>query len=243
MRVALYHDPRLNNAVLLQSLMDHFGTEAIVKVEADDIKAGILDDSISAFFMPGGADRYYAELLNGEGNAALHTYVKSGGSYVGICAGAYYACRALFWREGQADEISGPRELGFFKGSAHGPIPEWTLGKADCALAEVAGPLGQASLYYWGGPLFKGDLQDVDVLARYTALPDQPAAILKGRFGKGQWLLSSAHAEYSGAALRNSVSANDPFHTQKIEIAQQLEAVDPARALFWQKLLEVATSR
>ncbi|GIL70073.1 hypothetical protein Vretifemale_911 [Volvox reticuliferus] len=73
------------------------------------------------FVMPGGADLPYCKHLNGHGNSLLRGYVAGGGSYLGICAGAYYACRRVEFDPGGSLEVVGDRELGFFPGTARGP--------------------------------------------------------------------------------------------------------------------------
>ncbi|EFJ50700.1 hypothetical protein VOLCADRAFT_88490 [Volvox carteri f. nagariensis] len=71
--------------------------------------------------MPGGADLPYCKHLNGHGNRLLRDYVAGGGSYLGICAGAYYACRRVEFEVGGPLEVVGDRELCFFPGAARGP--------------------------------------------------------------------------------------------------------------------------
>ena len=47
-------------------------------------------------------------------------YVKSGGSYLGLCAGAYYGCARVVFEPGTPLEVVGGRELQFFPGTARG---------------------------------------------------------------------------------------------------------------------------
>lgn len=71
--------------------------------------------------MPGGADLPYCKALNGTGNRIIRGFVTSGGSYLGLCAGAYYATSFVNFAKGEAMEVIGPRELAFFAGRATGP--------------------------------------------------------------------------------------------------------------------------
>ncbi|PNH07957.1 Biotin--protein ligase [Tetrabaena socialis] len=70
--------------------------------------------------MPGGADLPYCKLLNGRGNRLLRDFVEAGGSYLGLCAGAYYGCSRVEFEPGSALQVVGDRELGFFPGVARG---------------------------------------------------------------------------------------------------------------------------
>jgi len=45
------------------------------------------------FMMPGGDEPWYGIHLAGEGNECIREYIKEGGSYIGACAGAYYAAK------------------------------------------------------------------------------------------------------------------------------------------------------
>src|SRR6185295_82858 len=118
MQVLVYQDYVHNNGALFRALGKHFGQQNIGFADAGDVHDGILDDKVRLFVMPGGADLFYAEKLNGAGNKAIRRWTEKGGAYLGICAGAYYGCHSLGWAEGTQQEISGPRELGFFPGRA-----------------------------------------------------------------------------------------------------------------------------
>jgi biotin---protein ligase len=79
-------------------------------------------DSCRLLVMPGGADLPYCAQLNGPGNELLRSFVERGGAYLGLCAGAYYACGAVEFEVGSHLEVCGPRELAFFPGIARGGI-------------------------------------------------------------------------------------------------------------------------
>jgi glutamine amidotransferase-like uncharacterized protein len=66
--------------------------------------------------------------LNGAPNQRIRQFVEAGGTYLGICAGAYYACREIAFHAGTAGAICGQRELGFVDAVAVGSLPELTRG-------------------------------------------------------------------------------------------------------------------
>ena len=153
--------------------------------------------------MPGGADLYYCEKLNGDGNHLIRKFVNDGGSYLGICAGAYYGCHVLNWNH---NEISGNRELAFYDGSAIGPIYEWVENKDDIykgswkhsATLDIGNNATIKTLYN-GGPYFTEPEDDNSyVVARYADLPNTPPAIIGGTYGQGKYILSSPHLEKFG---------------------------------------------
>src|SRR5439155_12616093 len=66
------------------------------RVTAADIRAGRLQDA-DVLVQPGGSGSKQAETLQPEGREAIRQFVKNGGGYVGICAGAYLASADYSW--------------------------------------------------------------------------------------------------------------------------------------------------
>src|SRR5438094_10662812 len=94
-------------------------------VMADDIKhdAALFDDAV-LFVMPGGADLPFCEALSGAPNKRIRRFVEGGGVYLGICAGAYYACREIAFHAGTDGAICDARELSFVDAVAVGSLPQ-----------------------------------------------------------------------------------------------------------------------
>ena len=74
--------------------------------------------------MPGGADLPYCKHLETQGGTdIIREYVQGGGSYLGLCAGAYFACGAVEFEVGHPTmEVCGPRQLHFFPGTGRGSV-------------------------------------------------------------------------------------------------------------------------
>lgn len=88
-----------------------------------EIRSGEWMDSCCLLVMPGGRDSPYVRELAGQGNDNIRQFVAKGGSYLGLCAGAYYACSRVEFAVGDpAMEVVGPRELAFFPGIGWGPV-------------------------------------------------------------------------------------------------------------------------
>jgi len=194
MRIAVYQDYVHNNGSLMMALQDR-GIDARFIDAAQIIAQGIDAD---VFIMPGGADLYYCEKLDGAGNTRIREFVKDGGTYFGICAGAYYACTSLYWDNGA---ISGLRELNFIEAQAIGPVTELI---DDLNASWHAAPMlewnGQIfPTLYIAGPAFKLK-EGVEVIASYERYGP---AVIRKEIGKGQVILSSPHIEISGQAYAN----------------------------------------
>ena len=56
---------------------------------------------------PGGRDIPYHDKLNGKGNARIKEFVENGGSFLGICAGAYYGSGYVEFEKGYPLEVCG----------------------------------------------------------------------------------------------------------------------------------------
>ena len=150
----------------------------------------------------GGSGSSQSKSIGDAGRTNIREYVRGGGGYLGICAGAYLACSNFSWGLGilNASTVSN----------------QWRRGKGfvDIDLAvpgrQVFGDVkGVFKIRYGNGPIIKpGDLSDVPA---YTTLSfyrtelaengtpvgimiDSPAHAT-GTFGKGRVFVSSPHAE------------------------------------------------
>lgn len=77
-----------------------------------DIRTGVLDEFDMVIF-PGGSGSKEAAALGETGREAVRDYVRSGGAYVGICAGAYLATAKYEWGLAliNAKTFTGKREI------------------------------------------------------------------------------------------------------------------------------------
>ncbi len=184
-------------------------------------------DHTQLLIIPGGADLYNCEKLNGTGNQIIRDFVAQGGSYLGTCAGAYYGCAALDWNK---REIDGSRELAFYQGQATGPVYDWIENKNNIYdgswiyAAELQLSNGEKFLtQYNGGPIFKED-HECEVIARYNDLGTQPPAIIGGQFGEGKYILSSPHIENFGHLLSDRLykHLNKSYNREKDQIDKLL---------------------
>lgn len=202
----------------------------VATINAEQLIRNGLSDA-TALIIPGGADLPYCAKLNGTGNQIIRDFVAKGGIYLGICAGAYYACNYVDFI-GEDYQVRGERELGFFQGTAKGSLPDLVHGKwfDETSYSKAMIPLAfedrspSTLFYYHGGSTFipKTDNQDVQVIARY---PDQKPAIITGQFGKGQYILSGVHFELQPVTYQKYVldKINDPeVFSQEMRIYQQI---------------------
>lgn len=161
------------------------------------------DEGVALLIFPGGRDLAYQKRLGGAGNASIRSYVHCGGRFLGICAGGYYGSKEVEFEKGGPLEVCGERELAFYPGKAVGPAYGPGLfryeNQGGARAASVAWEEGVSSLYFHGGCLFHSvqSFPEIEVLATYSDLPDQPAACVLSHFGRGKALLTGVHPEYT----------------------------------------------
>ncbi|KAG6161043.1 hypothetical protein E4U37_000026 [Claviceps purpurea] len=171
--------------------------------------------------IPGGADLGYCRVLNGPGNRLISDYVRRGGAYLGLCAGAYYGSGRCEFEVGNKPlEVVGSRELAFFPGTCRGGAFrgfEYHSEKgARAAILRVAKDSFEEKLadtfasYYNGGGVFVDATtvtgRKVEVLASYQDDLDVDgghgkAALVLCHVGEGLAMLSGTHPEFAPANL------------------------------------------
>lgn len=191
----------------------------IQQVGSDHLQRTPWEVGCAMLVMPGGRDRAYLEALGPTAVDKIRRYVTDdGGSYFGICAGAYFAARRIEFEKGRVEyEIVEPRPLGLFPGRARGTVfPGFVYGTEagahavelciDSSFSCSAHVARKIISYYNGGCAFdfdgdSADAGDWTVLASYAAKDNLPAIVF-GRVGKGKVLLSGAHPEYATELLK-----------------------------------------
>lgn len=206
MKILIYTDNVSSNHILYYALAKLRGKEGIYFVNANEILAGALTSDVDLFVMPGGASRYKSAKLNGKGCELIKRYVAAGGRYLGICAGAYMASQTTCWAKGEPYEIITDNQLNFFQGVAQGPVESFAHannynGTDACIVKLDVGERVVSSLYIGGSTFIPNIDSGYRVVARFSELPEKPAAVVCGEYGQGRWLLSSTHPEYDKEAL------------------------------------------
>ncbi|KAE9542201.1 biotin--protein ligase [Ursidibacter maritimus] len=212
-------------------------------IKAEQLIQQGLEDA-AAFIIPGGADLPYCAKLNGVGNQLIRAFIEKGGLYIGICAGAYYACKQLEFI-GQDYKVFGDRELSLFNGVAIGSLPDLTQqhyydeSVTSKAMVEITLANQQSKpFYYHGGATFVAPSDSTHQVLGYYS--QQRPAIIYGTLGKGHYLLSGVHFELQASIYQEYVVANTKSLSEKIkeqQIMQQL-TFDYGETV-WEKIREI----
>ena len=211
MRIGVYsHSTNSTKAAQIVGIFTNILTPEkgfqIQRVDPAGIRSGVLTN-LNVLIMPGGSGSKQATNLEASGREAIQQFVKNGGGYVGVCAGAYLASSHYPWSLNLINAKVIDRE-------------HWARGKGNVILTlsplgeKVLGhPESEVEVYYAQGPLYGRGTNDTlpayEELAIYKtelAKENVPAgvpmgvmpgttAIARGEYGKGRVICFSPHPE------------------------------------------------
>ncbi|RNA11635.1 biotin-- ligase-like [Brachionus plicatilis] len=181
-------------------------------VTAREIRSNWLDNNPRAILcFGGGFDLGFLSSLDQEGCSNIKKFVKLGGTYLGICAGAYFACKQIEFDLDGPLEVKGQR-LGFFDGTAKGPVNrKFAYNCEDHSMAARLRSSNGEQVYGYlnGGPYFEPSSSSFHTLLTYCDQKngqdmlkcDGKVAVLETRFGMGKCVLSGVHFEFGAESL------------------------------------------
>lgn len=212
--------------------------KAVRVISKEQLLEGDWIKDTKLFIMPGGRDLPYVKDLTPFGNVMIRKYISNGGSYLGICAGAYYSGNFVEFDKGLPSAIVGPRELSLFPGTVRGPClkaydPFSHKGSLACSIESSLNYLKTLKIFYSGGGFFVDaeKMAGVDILA-YTFYNSNKLPMIIGFcYGKGRVILSGVHPEYDPDFLNPS----DPY---LISIINELKPFNDSRKQFLLNLLD-----
>lgn len=173
-RVALYSGRGGELAPDVSRVLSELGIEHGF-VDERGIRSGKLED-YGLLIMSGGYTRRIIPALGDRGKRRVQDFVGGGRGYIGICAGVYVAPELGLT---MAEMV---REAGVFV--------------TTIEITRISHPItdgyeGKVSIFYQNGPKIIPSLEDT-VLAFY---PDDRAAIIVSKYGRGRVVLFSPHPE------------------------------------------------
>ncbi len=218
----------------------HLGARSIVfALEREGIPVRVLDHAamgqgdfkgLKAIIVPGGYAFHMKDGVGEAGMAAIRRLVSSGGTYLGVCAGGFFAAKTVRW-EGE----SFPYPLGLFDGTAEGSLPNIAVWPKSAGVRLTLADkrpefqlLDDEPIYYQGGCRFVGGTE-VNVIATY---PDKSAAIIERKVGSGRIVLSGGHIERLAPTFDSNASKPPPkFAGRSYAKLMRLEAKPGAVSL------------
>ncbi len=190
-----------------------------------DVNTVELSDYYEAIYFPGGDADYYDAAINHNGIRHIKDLVSGGGGYIGICAGAEFACDKLVWDGWVIDY-----PLDFFAGRAVGPIDAiaiWPSYAMTTLTMNSANPINQfepdseVMLYYGGCAMYPDAGMTFDIVATFDAHNDDNA-IINFHHGDGRVLLIAPHPEIEEDSDRDNT-----------DVAQELDDAGSDWPFLW----------
>jgi len=165
-------------------------------IRFDEIKNSYLTTAnFKVVAFPGGYAYGYQLGLDGH-EQKVRNFVSNGGSYYGVCAGAFYAADSIVW---EGESYNYPLDL--FSGTDTGPLsdiagwPNYSLTTTDIN-DSVVGNLGnQYQMYYGGG--YKSNVSGTYTVATYSYSGQYSGTrnAIRFAYGDGRVLLIGTHPE------------------------------------------------
>lgn len=191
-----------------------------LSIRFQDVTNGRLTvNNFGAVVFPGGKATGYITGLSGYEDS-IRNFVNSGGCYLGICAGSFYASSEIEW-EGSVYDYP----LDLFSGQDIGPIKDlsadpggddwtyWTL--TDITINDtVLGNIGTQKQFYLGGG-YKTTASGVTPVATYADPGSSSYGTtdaIRFSYGMGRVLLSGAHPEVRSGSNADWLFWDNYYH-------------------------------
>lgn len=214
-------------ALKFLGLHDQYKVKAI---QAETLYERYWLSSTKLLVIPGGRDLPYTEDLTGVSLRNIKEFINCGGSYLGLCAGAYFSCNYVLFEKGTPMEVIGKRDLDLFHGTAKGSVYHpfvynSTKGSrvvpVSCKDTSVTTAMNSFA-YFNGGCEFLPDegFQDYTTVAMFEQHPDKKA-IISRQLGKGKLILSGVHPEIDILYLDSSEYTAEQWEIMQTHAIQQ----------------------
>ncbi|TKY89971.1 hypothetical protein EX895_001269 [Sporisorium graminicola] len=228
--VLVYSGPGVSTSALhhtLRTLRTLLTTYDVKTVDAKTLALDPWQKGTALVVMPGGRDLPYVSELaraysrdNGGSSGApqrtaareIRSYVESGGTFLGICAGAYYSSAHCTFEKGTPMEVDGERPfLRFFPGVCQGTVYPGFVYESDKGariidierITEQGGKEQWRCHYNGGGAFLDADRfagQGVEVLARYAHVQPDELRLDIDLNGGGKSTAVEQRRDYAGQA-------------------------------------------
>ncbi|UZJ54270.1 hypothetical protein CBS101457_003590 [Exobasidium rhododendri] len=263
--VLVYSGPGVSSSALshtLKTLRILLPSYDVQCINAKSLAVDPWSSNASLFVLPGGRDLPYVGELGASHRSStfskslraderIRDFVQEGGSFLGICAGAYYASSRCEFEEGIPEmQVVGDRpSLQFFPGTCRGTVFPGFVYESDKGArmvelqVEGRGEQAKYTTYYNGGGAFmeaaKYQNRGVKVLSRYISEGDSDvkshgqiaikaglagqAAVIQCTVGKGHALLFGTHPEFPLASRERPTQLDSAPETMPTDSLDKLE--------------------
>jgi biotin--protein ligase len=226
--ILIYNGPGTSSILsLMLSLQSMFSNYNVYGVNSSVIQGTEWTTKTALLIIPGGQDKPYVKDIGPIGTENIQKYVEQGGSYLGLCAGSYFASARVEFEVGREGyQVLEDRSLALTDKMSVGSVaPNFTYGSlkgADARMVRWLNHTSEMYLYVNGGGKFvdyKSETQKSKTIVEYS---DGSPAIILSFYGKGKAILSGPHFEVSVSELGQLMSVLKPTNPSYIQLAQIL---------------------
>ena len=245
------------SSAIIREIAGSFGNNISISLtNGPDVRSGAAFESKpDIFVLPGiiGQTSLYPDHIGPEGNAHIRKFIAEGGTFFGVCAGAYYAASHIIYEPAwgpHKQRTSGT--LGLFNGVARGPVQGFgrTTNDAPTTFFEEIthvdplpiriedGPMEGTvfEVAYGLGPAFESAAAaDTRVIARYAGLNNNLPAIIEVPHGRGHAILSGVLPQFGHEEDPARYRATLTPHLARL--LSSLYAHRHTRRAFWDSLM------
>lgn len=203
LKVAIYHGAGASKSVtILEKALQKYSNLKITMVGAEDIAKGCLKD-FDIIIHPGGSGGGQGKALGDKGREEERKFIRNGGGYLGICAGAYLATCDYEWSLNFLDaKVIDKKHWA----RGYGPVEVSITAEGKKILGIK---VDKETIYYHQGPLLAPaenpaivDYKILGTFASEIAKNGAPEGVMKGTtaiaaapFEKGRVFCFSPHPE------------------------------------------------
>jgi hypothetical protein len=260
-RLVLFYDrTTYENTLRHYQLFDRLGFKVTLATASDLLVSPADPSSVLAganvFVMPGGAMHFWSftSSTRATGIANIQNFIKAGGGYVGVCAGASealaqspykylslvdanYHSEWFQYADPAAGDWDWRRLIGPVNLEITQPQNPVMFGYGPGAIRSGYGPT--PTMYYWGGPAMFNLGSDATVLARYLSPTSSSqiasekvkdiwgsAAVVTTDYEQGKVVLFGPHPEWPGGGPDSRMYAQALYYVASSPRASTLEPED-----------------
>lgn len=230
-KIAIFEDVNTSSFALQHSLSKSFPKARIIKMNGKNLQ---LDDRFFLFVLPGivGEQSHYYSSVGEKGNKQIRSFVENGGIFLGLCAGAYYACtKTLYHSFSGAQKVKEPG-LDFFNAIAFGSLQQERI--AEVSFKTINAEKVQTGICYDNGPAmapFDTETDHIEVIARYKNIAHEPIAIASKTIKNGRAIFSGVLPEITFDLINNK---NNIRHIPALyKLMQDMAPHEQGRKKLW----------
>lgn len=246
MQALVYYDRGASEQsadALVKSLKTLLDPSILVKkVDSTYLKTSSWEGRTVVLAMGGGICSQWDAQLQDEERKKIHEYVRKGGKFLGLCAGAYYESQHTSFSLPGGSCMEKKRSFPFFPGKAIGPLVQVddylspSAARAAAVAFKIRGKVQPGALYYQGGCFFDvaQESSQLQIIARYRSFSGELPAAINCKVGKGGAFLCGLHPEF--AWTEDLKEGTDPIVAS---LAEELCPQESFRRQVWKEIGEM----